>query len=168
MTYVWNRGTLTSTLWFAGNQPLSAMSAGQTLVRCRFRWGFYADTATAVDLAAISTNIMSWGIVTTIGNGSETIPNARTASGDASPPAQRWVYWETRAPVVSSFDQAGGVVTWRDSGSTEDTQTRGMVNAPIMAPGDQLNIWASWAAAASWDASGSTNLWFGFEVLIKI
>jgi hypothetical protein len=168
MAYVWNRGTNTSDLWFANVNPIAAMSAGQTLVRCRFRWGFYADTSTMVDLTAVSTNIMSWGIVTTIGNGTETVPNARTAAGDASPPAQRWLYWETRAPIIASFDQAGGVVTWRDSGATEETSTRGMVKAPAMAPGDQLNIWFSYAAAFSWDPSGSTNVWTGFETLIKL
>ncbi len=168
MTYVWNRGTNTSDIWFANIGALAAMSAGQTLVRCRFRWGFYADSAITADLAAISTNIMTWGIVTTIGDGTEPVPNARTNSGDASPPAQRWLYWETRAPVVSALDQVGGVVTWRDSGATEETQTRGMVKAPNMAPGSQLNIWFSYAAPFDWDASGSSIMWTGFETLIKL
>lgn len=168
MTFVWGRGTNASDIWFANIIPIAALAAGQTLVRCRFRWGFYADTQTTVDLAGVSNNIMSWGIVTTIGNGTETVPNARTNSGDASPPAQRWLYWETRAPVVSSFDQAGNVVTWRDSGATEETQTRGMVKAPNMAPGDQLNVWISYAAPFDWDTTGSSVMWTGFETLTKI
>lgn len=168
MSFVWVRGTNASSLWFADTQAIGAMSAGETLVRARFRWGFYGDTAFMTDLNAVSNNIRSWGIVTTIGNGTETVPNARTAANNASPPAQRWVYWETRAPTISAVDVAGNYVAWRDSGSSEMTESRGQVKAPNMSPGDQMNIWVSQAAAFSWDPSGSTTTWFGWEILIKI
>jgi hypothetical protein len=167
MTFTWTRAVNTSNNWSTNTVIISSMSAGQTLVRVRFRWGFYGDTSTMTDLARVSQSVMAFGIVTTIGNGTEHVPNALSESGDASPPAQRWLYWESRAPVVSSFDQAGNVVTWRDSGSTEDTQSRGMVKAPAMGAGDTLNIWASSAAVLAWDASGTPTLWMGIETLIR-
>jgi len=163
----WSRGIDATTSWLAGTNGLVSLSAGQTLLRVHFRWGFYADTATTTDLAFVSENLMTWGIVSTIGNGTETVPNARTGSGDAAPPSQRWVYWETRAPVVSAIDSTAGIVAWRDSSSTEPTQTKGQILAPIMAPGDSLNVWASWAAPFNWDSTGTGVLWYAFSALVK-
>ena len=163
----WTRGIDASSSWLAGVNGMVALSAGQTLLRVRFRWGFYADTAILTDLAFVSENLMTWGIVTTIGNGTETVPNARTASGDADPPSERWIYWETRAPTVAAISNGAGMVAWRDSGSTEETSTKGQVLAPTMPAGDSLNVWASWAAPFNWDSSGTGVIWYAFSALIK-
>lgn len=167
MTFAWRRDTGTSSSLPVGSSWLHAIPAGQTYIRCRFRWGFYGDSSILTDLGAISSNIVTFGLVTTIGNGSETPPNARSGSGDVSPPTERWIYWETRAPVISAISHDAGVVAWRDAGSTEQTDTKGQVLATGLPGGDTLNLWASWASVSSWDSSGSFNLWFGISMLTK-
>lgn len=167
MANVWTRGIQTNNFYNFGFTQLVALSAGQTILRMRFRWGFYADSSPLNDLAFVASNVLTLGFVTTIGNGSEFVPDARANSGDQAPPAERWLYWETRQPVVTSLGQTDGIVTWRDSGSTEETQTRAMVKAPIMGSGDTLNLWASWASPFAWDASGTATLFFGWEVLVR-
>lgn len=167
MGYVWLRGIQASSAWQVGNAELVSISAGETYVRYRFRWGFYADTPVVTNMSSVANNLLTWGLVTTIGNGTETVPNARTASGNASPPAERWLYWETRAPIVGSISEDAGVIAWRDSGSSELTDSKGQVLAPPMIGGDSLNLWASWAAPFAWDLEGSTVVWFGWEVLVK-
>lgn len=168
MAFTWSRGVQAAQSYEFGFIRLVALTAGQTIVRNRFRWGFYADTTPLVDLLFVSENVMSFGLVTTIGDGTEAVPDARANSGDIDPPAQRWLYWETRAPIVTTLSQADGLVTWRDSGSTELTESRGMVKAPTMPGGSTLNLWASWSAPFAWDSSGSAQLWFGWEVLVKV
>jgi hypothetical protein len=153
--------------WAGGALLIGRLAAGQTYVRTHFRWGFYADTSLTTDLAAASANIFSMGLVTTIGDTTETVPNARTSTGDAAPPSRRWIYLETRAPVVTAIDSAGGLATWRDSGSSERTDTRGQVLAPAMPGGSTLNLWFSWAAAGNWDATGTASPWLGYSLLYK-
>jgi hypothetical protein len=168
MSYDWFRGIQAGLLWGASQIPLVSIPAGDSYVRCRFRWGFYADTSTSTDLAFVSQNLLTFGLVTTIGNLTEPVPNPRTQAGNQAPPAQRWLYWETRAPVITAIDAAGSLVTWQDSGSSEMTETQAQVKAPIMPSGDSLNLWASIAQPFSWDPSGSAQIWFGWEVLVKI
>jgi hypothetical protein len=167
MPFEWFRGTQAGLLWGVNGEILVQVLQGVTYSRARFRWGFYGDTSTSVDLNFVSQNLMSFGLVTTIGNLTEPVPNPRTQSGNQSPPAQRWLYWETRAPVITAIDAGGSLVTWQDSGSSELTDTRAQVKAPAMASGDSLNLWASFAPAFSWDPSGSAQIWYGWEVLIK-
>jgi hypothetical protein len=35
-----------------------------------------------------------------------------------------------------------------------------MVSAATVPSGEFLNLWASWAASTTWDATGTVNLWF--------
>jgi hypothetical protein len=120
-----------------------------------------------MDIQSYTSNLISFGLVTTIGNGTETPPNARTQSNNQAPPIERWLYWETRQmqPAVISID--GGVITWRDSGSTEQTDTHAEVLATGMADDDTLNLWASWAAPSTWDPTGVAQVWLGASVLYK-
>lgn len=166
-SYQWLRGINAEPWGLTQWQGLDSLGAGITLRRVRFRWGFYGDTSPSADLAFAAVNLMTFGIVTTVGNGTETPPNPRTASYDADPPTQRWIYWETRAPVVTAVDSAGGIVTWKDSGSTEETSTRGQVLATGLPEGDNLNVWITTAAAYDWDPSGSAIIWYAWSMLIS-
>jgi hypothetical protein len=142
------------------------LTAGSAIIRNRIRWGFYADTSNLVDAAFVAQNVFTFGLVTTVGNGTEIPPDPRTGAFDADPPTQRWIYWECRAPVVSSWDSSGGVVAWRDSGATEETQTKGQVLATGLPGGDTLNLWATWNSPYSWDSSGSVTMWYGISTLL--
>ena len=168
MAFTWIRATWTSTDFNLGNTRFYQALPGQTLVRAHLRWGAYGDTSTAVDMSQIPTNIVTLGIVTTVGTGSETPPNARSASGDADPPTQRWTYWETRSFKPTAISADLGVITWTDTGATEPTDTRGQVLAQDIPDGQYLNIWASWASAYAWDPSGSAVLWGAASILIDV
>ena len=166
-SYSWLRGINAEPWGLFQWQLLDSLAAGVTLRRIRFRWGFYGDTAVTADLAFAAVNLMTLGFVTTIGDGTETPPNPRTASGDAAPPTERWVYWESRAPVATAVDVAGNLVTWRDSGSTEETSTRGQVLATGLGSSPFLNVWVCTAAPYVWDPSGSAIIWYSWSMLVS-
>jgi hypothetical protein len=151
----------------SGAVAVASINNGQTYLRNHIRWGFQGTTSTTVNIHAVEQNIVSFGLATVAGTISTAPPDARLNSGDVSPPLERWVYWETRAPVVAAIDDDAGVIVWRDSGATEETDTRGQVLATGLAGGDNLFLWASWAAPFAWDTSGAVVLWQGISTLIK-
>lgn len=161
----WTRSTGTSDQYQVGTDLLLSIASGFSLLRVHLRWGIVGDTSLDVDYNAIEQNIISFGLVTTVGNGGEAVPNARTQSGDQVPPTQRWVYWETRGIKPNYIDSGSGSVIWIDTGSSEPTDTKGQVLATGIPGGDTLNLWASWASPFAWDASGSVNVWFGASIL---
>jgi len=165
--YYWVRTVLGSTEWPSGSAQLANIPSGYTYTRVHFRWGVYADSMISTNIEENALNIPAMGLVTTIGNGSESIPNARTAAFDADPPTQRWIYWESRALIVSAIDYYAGVITYRDSGSTEPTTTKGQVLATGLPSGDTLNLNASWAGAYGWDAFGNISVWFAASILVR-
>lgn len=167
MSLAWVRTIGLSGTYEVGQTLLGRLSLGQTYVRVHFRWGVYADTIDRIDMQQVAANLITFGLVTTVGDATEIAPNARTAANDAAPPTERWIYWETRQmnPVVVNPD--AGVITWRDSGSTEPTDTKGQVLFTGFAPGPTLNLWATWAAPEAWDGSGIAQVWFGASVLYK-
>jgi hypothetical protein len=163
----WHRVSNSSADW-TGTWWIVAMPAGATLLRTRFSWGF---TVTADPLVADTSNMQFntqiFGLVTTIGNGTEAVPDARLASGDAAPPTQRWIWWEHRAPVISAYSAAGGVVAWRDSGSQEIIDSRSQVLATGIPGGDTLNLWASWSGGYGLGSNTEANVWAFASVLYK-
>jgi hypothetical protein len=160
MVDTWTRTVHSGLVWPVGNQLIVAIPQADTLLRVHWGWGFYGNTSTDTSLLDVAQNLMVMGLVTTVGNGSETPPNARTQAGNQAPPTQRWIFWEARAPKIAAYDSVGGVALWQDSGDQEPVQSKGMVSAATVPSGDTLNLWASWAASTAWDASGSVNLWF--------
>lgn len=167
MTFNWQRSWGTAFRYQDGNFLLASIPNGQTYVRIHFRWGVYADSPALTNYILLANNIISAGLVTTIGDGSETPPNARSAPNDAAPPTRRWVYWETRQMAPSAVDGASGVVTWRDTGATEPTDTKGQVFATGVPGGQTLNLWFTWAANTDWAPEGSSLIWGGFSVLVR-
>lgn len=167
MTLSWVRNVFINGDYSSGQFLLGRLSNGQTYVRTHFQWGIYGDTADTVDLQSIAGNLIIMGIVTVFGDGTETAPNPASAPDDADPPTQRWLWWETRAPVPRTMDHAAGVVTWTDSPPPRETDIKAQVLATGVPGGDQLDLWASWASHNAWDSSGSANVWLGASVLYK-
>jgi hypothetical protein len=163
----WRRNTFTTFTLAAGFNWEHAIAAGDTYMRVHLRWGFYLDCPPTLDLAFIASNICSFGLVTTIGNGTETRPNARTGAADAAPPTQRWIYWETRAPVITAADEGSGIVAWRDSGTGEPSETKGQVLATGIPAGDTLNLSSVWAFAQGFDSSVNGVVWVSTSILTK-
>lgn len=164
----WRRTTHTDTRLTSEFNWEDAIAAGNSYLRVHIRWGFHLDGPITTDLAGIAGNIITLGLATTIGDGTEARPNARTGAADVAPPTQRWIYWETRQPVVSSIDNAAGVITWRDSGATEPTDTHGQVLATGIPGGQTLNLSSIWAASSAFDSSINTQLFVSLSILRKV
>lgn len=65
------------------------------------------------------------------------------------------------------MDTNSGIVMWTDSGSTEETDIKAQVLATGVPGGDQLDLWATWAAAGPWVSDGSAQVWVQASVLYK-
>lgn len=163
----WVRTVQSDLSYTSGHSLIASVPRASTLVRTHFAWGFNGNTRSSAAVYDVERNIQVMGIVTTVGTGTETPPNARTAAGDAAPPTQRWIYWEARAPVVSAWPSGADVVLWRDSGPQAPVDTKGMVSAATIPAGDTLNVWASWAAAGAWESNGRVNLWYWASLLYQ-
>ena len=129
MALNWYRSAFKGPNYNVGWWPLLAIPNGDTIRRVRWGWGFAGFTEVTTDLWATASNVMTAGLVTTIGNGTEVPPPAYTNPLDAAPPTQRWLWWEQRQPVPTSIDAAGGTVGWRDSGPQEIVDVKTQVLA---------------------------------------
>lgn len=167
MTNTWIRTLNVSNSWPVGYWLVASLPSAATLLRVHASYGVFGTTGPNVNMLAISQQLLAWGLVTTVGNGTETPPNARTQAADQSPPTQRWIYWETRAlePTIVNID--AGLVVWRSSSPEGPIDTKGQVLATGLPTGDTLNLWSSWAGNGAWDVSGSVGLWQGASVLYR-
>lgn len=166
MPYTWVRNISSGQGWHTGVALLCSIPNGDTYRRVRFSWGFVGHTSSIVAMQPMCGNMIIMGLVTTIGNGGEHVPNAFSESGDAAPPTERWIWWETRAAVPTAIDQAAGLITWRDTGPQEPPDAKVNVLATGIPGGDTLNLWASWTAS-NWDDSGDVEVWLGASILFS-
>jgi hypothetical protein len=166
MATQWLRQFNTTDSWNLGNWHFAAIPAGDTLVRIRFSWGFYIDTPTLRNMQNVADNLLAFGWVTTVGDGSEPVPSAKTSPGDAAPPLQRWLWWECRQPVVSAIDERAGVIAWRDSGPQDRMDGRGQVLASPLPAGEFLNLWASWEGNYGLSAEDNPSIWMSISCLV--
>lgn len=163
----WVRTLTVSTDYPTGSWWIAALPSGATLLRVHASWGAIGDTDPNVDMNATSQNLIAWGLVTTVGDGSESVPNARTEAADQAPPTQRWIYWETRAFVPYQINMEAGLIQWTSTSGEGPIDTKGQVLATGIPSGDTLNLWASWAMGSGWDPSGSLMFWAGASVLYR-
>lgn len=162
--FTWAR-TIESTLsWSANHVLLASIPQANTLRTIRFSWGFSGYTSQTANIQNATQNIQVLGLVTTVGNGTETPPNPRTAPGNAAPPTERWLWWEPRAPQLLTYSDTADAVWYRDTPLGEPTVMQAMVSAAGIPAGDTLNVWASWAPGSSWDSSGGALLWVGASI----
>ena len=169
MGTTWFREVIGRSDYAVGSGWLCAIPNGSTYNRIRWSWGFTGVTSDIVDVAAVAGNLLVAGLVTTFGNGTETPPNPVSASSDADPPTLRWLWWETRAPVITAASHGAGIIGWRDSGSQEIPDVKSQVKATGVPGGDTLNLWFSYASAigAGWDPSGSVQIWVSASCLFS-
>jgi hypothetical protein len=148
---------------------LCAIPNGSTYRRVRWSWGFSGFTEVTTDLYATASKMQLGGLVTTIGDGSETPPVPYSDPNDIDPPTQRWIWWEARQPIAMSIDAAGGTVSWRDSGPQEPIDTKVNVLATGIPGGQTLNLWFSYQAQdGAWDASGQQEIYVAASVLYSV
>ena len=163
----WLRGFVQSEAWTGGAAQFAQITPGLKLLRLRFSWGFYLDTPVLTDMQNVAANLFAFGFVTTVGTGTEPVPPAKTSPGDAAPPLQRWLHWETRQPTVTAIDQRAGVISWRDSGPQDRMSSQGQVLASPIPAGQFLNLWASWEGNYGLDPEANPVIWMGLSALIS-
>jgi hypothetical protein len=161
----WQRGVQVSYDLPSGSTLIASLTAGQSIMRIRFGWGFYGESSLDTSTQFLASNLTVWGLVTTIGDGSETPPDPRTNPYDADPPTQRWLWWEGRRPVINAIGP--GLAIWGDTGPSEPTDAKGQVLATGLGDGQTLNLWASWAAAFDWDTGVTAFVWWSTSLLVK-
>jgi hypothetical protein len=166
-TSTWARTVEAALSWDADYSLICSVPQGSTLLRAHFGWGWSGVSAADVSYSVMAQNLQVMGLVTTVGDGSEVPPNARTAAGDADPPTERWLYWEARATELVAVDPTGTTAYWSNSLNQAPVDTKGMVSAKTIAADDDVNLWASWAPSYGWDVSGSVNLWYWASVLYQ-
>jgi hypothetical protein len=160
----WSRSAPAGLSWTANKQIIAAIPQGGVLRCVRFSWGFSGYTSQTANILQTLQQLMVFGIVTTVGNGTESVPNPRTAPNNAAPPTQRWLWWEGRAPQVESYSDSADAVFYRDTPQGEPTNVQSMVSGATIPSGDDLNVWASWAPPGPWDVSGQAELWLTASV----
>lgn len=169
MANTWTRKLFAPLAWSnsAQHQLIASVSSGDTILRARYGWGFTGCTSTDVDAASIASNWCTAGLVTTVGNGTESVPDPVTQSADQDPPTQRWLWWETRTPQVIVFDAGNGIAWFQGSAPQEADDSHGQVLAAGLPSGDTLNLWFSWKSHSAWDDTGRAQIWLGISVLVK-
>jgi hypothetical protein len=169
-TNTWIRQAYSGTHWSNGQQQwlLASLPAGATLMRARFAWGFGGTTSTSVPVPFWQTQPLAFGLVTTVGNGSELPPDPIISSGDQAPPMQRWLWLEQRVPTVAAWDAAGRTIVWQSSPPQEPTDAHGQVLAESsIGAGNYVDVWATYRAANAWPAGGDCRIWSYFNLLIR-
>lgn len=165
MSSTWTR-TVLSVSWPASYALLATIAQPLTLSRVHFGWGFSGSIPSRANGQAFTNNVQVMGLVTTHGSSPVTPPNARTASGDAAPPTDRWLYWEARQPVLIGADDASGRQYLRDSGPQAPVDTKGQVATSSLPGGDNVYLYASWAPASTWsDDDSFVNMWLYASIL---
>jgi len=162
----WVRTVNANLSWAAGSAKMASIPSGNTLLRVRFGWGFAGTSAATASLVNIAGNVQIFGLVTLPSTDEATVPNPRTEPYDPDPPLSRWLWWEGRAPVAHTLNATEDIVTWTDSRLQEPADGKGQVAGNVPA-GDTLDLWATWAPAAAWDASGTAYLWYWASIAYK-
>lgn len=158
-TYFWHRTANQSSSYNVGWFLIGIIPSGSTVRRIRFAWTFQGFSELTTDVHALTVNPLFTGIITTIGDGTETPPSPLTTPDDPAPPTQRWLWWEVRQPHVESIDAAGNIVAWQDGGKSEVTDVQTQVKATGIPGGDNLDVWFSWASVfGNWDTTGAVQI----------
>lgn len=169
MAFRWIRSQRGAGTWSTTQQNvlLASLAAGETLIRSRIFWGVSGWTSTNTDVGTMMANWLASGLVTTVGNGTEAVPDVILHPENASPPTQRWVYVESRHVRPTVFDATNRIAIWADTGPQEPPDSKGEVLATGLPAGDTLNVWWTTKAEFSWDAEGGAIVFASIVLAIK-
>lgn len=169
MAFRWVRSQRGAGLWSTTQQNvlLASLVAGETLIRSRIFWGVSGMTTTTVDASQMMVNWLASGIVTTVGNGTEAVPDVVLHPGNAAPPTQRWLYVESRHVRPTVFDATNDIAVWADTGPQEPPDSKGEVLATGLPAGDTLNVWWVTKAEFDWDSVGFAWVFASIVLAIK-
>lgn len=168
MATTWYRSAFTLNPVGPTQWLLATLQTGQTLKRIRFTWGSTTVVESYSDLIGLIGAPILLGIVTTIGDGLEPVPDPAFEAGDANPPSERWLWYEGRAMYPTAFSQSA---TGTDIATTEPASEPGdvkaMVRAPAMPAGEFLHVWAVGSSDFSWPSAIDWFTWGTASVLVE-
>lgn len=125
-------------------QHLVALNPGETLLRVRFGWTAVSVPTSYTDAFGVFGTTIFAGLVSTIGDATESVPSPVIAPNDADPPTQRWLWLEGRSQVFNAFSQSetgsNGLVTVDPA---EPTDAKANLRAPGLPAGQFVNVWLS-------------------------
>lgn len=153
--------------WQTSHSLLLSISGGHTLVRTRFAWGFEGLTTEEQRPTDTMQLYMAWGIVTTVGDGTESVPSAVPPAGNANPPTSRWIHWEAKLPHLVQFGDTNETFLYRETPAAMPDSSEGMVAAANLGVGQTLNVWASWYISGAWEVLGKANMWYWARLGVK-
>lgn len=135
----------------SGQQPLATLVEGETVVRIRIDWSATAVVSSYTDWGAALGLHYFGGVVTTIGDGTETAPKPYSDPSDVNPPSERWLWLDGRLWSTDAFSQSA---TGDDSLQTREPAQPSDIKAQILAPampaGETLNVWFTWEQDPNW------------------
>lgn len=172
----WVRGAQTPVAYAPFTKLITRVTSGNTILRSHF--GIKADgfvTASGAGgqnfIRDALANYTAFGLVTTIGDTTETVPSPIHNPGDAVPPAQRWLY--LASSTMSLLDLSGSSSTYPVGWSDPfmDVSTKGQVLAPSMPPASTLNLWlVGDTPNGPWEGTAPTDIaWYSmwWSVLLQ-
>lgn len=161
----WSRVWGHSLAWGTQNLLVAHVPHGQTLKRVHFGWGMAGYTSTVCDSMFVANSMIAFGVQTVVSTRVPPPPSPVTGALDINPPLERWLWWETRAPQeITRTEEFPGVVSWRDSGPSQELDGQGQVLANVVGP-TTLDVYLSWDTQVAWDASGQAAFWGWASVL---
>lgn len=169
-TYAWTRSHLLDTTGaLVGQKLLASYATGDTVVRARLDWGATAITETYTDWGAVLGCPYYGGVVTTIGNGTETAPKPYSDPSDVSPPAERWLWLDGRVWRTDAFSQsATGTNSLQVERPAKASDVKAMVLAPTMPAGETLNVWFTWEQDPNYPSGIPVESWMVASVLALV
>lgn len=164
MTLAWTRVSFNNQPLTQFFQSIVQLNPGQTLLRTHFGWGIGGFSPARENPQNIMNSGIVFGLVTA--DQGSTPPTPIVHPGDVARPRQRWLWMETRYPVVTAIMGDGDLVTWTDSRQGEPTDTKGEVAVPS-GLGHVVFLYASWDIKLNFPVDGNWALYFWANCLIE-
>lgn len=148
---------------------LISLNPGETLLRVRFGWTAVAVTSSYADMFTTYGTQIFAGLVTTIGDASESPPSPVISPGDQDPPARRWLWLEGRSMIVNAFPQSdGGTGGLVSAPPAEPTDAKANLRAPQLPEGQFVNLWLSADQSLDWPFGVDWFLYGWANVLVDV
>lgn len=142
----WVRGQSAGLSYGRHNLLLARLSPGDSLMTIRFGIkadGFWTNpgAGSQIQIQASELNYTAFGIVTTVGNGTETPPSPVGTPVDAAPPTQRWVYLASSAMSLTTFSGTSSTWTMGFTANWEANRSEAQVLATGFTAPSALDVW---------------------------
>jgi hypothetical protein len=163
-TYTWVRTQFYNKPLSATGITLCTITPGNTLSRIHFGWGISGYS----QISENPQNVMNAGVVLGLISmiGATPPPSPISSPTDPSRPQSRWLWIETRHPVINAIRGGSDIAIWSDSPRSSPTDTKAQVANPN-GSGHNLVVYASYDVELSYPSYGNWSLFFWANCLIE-